>query len=271
MIGRGVAAATVVTAACWFAAGAAGSEPPTVGLPQSMDLWLSGPELFAVAVDDRRSPVVVRIDRTTPERDGYRYSLVYTGLEPGRYDLRDSLRRADGSRPQGVAPIPVEVRSLRPTGDIRLSAVADGPPALSGGYRLALGVGGALWLIGLVSLIVVRRRRAVRAGAPPPPAETLAERLRSLLAAAIAGTATPAEHAELERTLLVCWVRRLGLRDQDPASLYATLRAHPEVGPLVRQLEAWLHTPHQHTATADLPKLLDPFRTFIEPEKAQLS
>lgn len=269
MIGRRIATGIVVTAACWFAIGvAAGSEPPTVGLPQSMDIWLPGPELFAVAVDDRRSPVVVRIDQTTPERNGYRYLLLYTGLEPGKYDLRDSLRKADGSKPRDVPPIPIEIRAIHPTGDIRLNAIADGPSARLGGYRVAVVVAGVLWLVCLVGLIAVRRRRA-KPVAPPPAPETLVDRLRSLLTAAIAGTATLAEQAELERALLVYWVRRLGLRDQDPANLYATLRTHPEAGPFVGQLEAWLHAPHQQAEVVDLPKLLESFRTLIESEKAR--
>ena len=53
----------------------------------------------------------------------------------------------------------------------------------------------------------------------------------------------PAQLAELERTLLVYWERRLNLRDRKPAEAIAELRRHPEAGPLFQQLEAWLHRP----------------------------
>ena len=72
---------------------------------------------------------------TTPERDGHRYWLVYTGLEPGQFDLRDALRRADGLPASEAPAIPVEIRALRPPGEIRMNTVADAPAARVGGYR----------------------------------------------------------------------------------------------------------------------------------------
>ncbi|MDY3559566.1 hypothetical protein R5W23_000560 [Gemmata sp. JC673] len=265
MTTRHTATATVALALCWLATGTAhASDAPTVGLPQALDVWLPGAELFAAKVDDRRTPVIVRIDRTTPEREGFRYALVYTGYEPGRFDLRTALRRADGSPlPQAVPPIPVEIRGLRPLGEIRLNGVGDSPEPRLGGYRLALGTVGALWLVGLIGLVTVRRR-GPRALAKPAPntAATLDDRLRTLLTSAAKGSATPAEHAELERAVLVYWVRRLSLRKQDPAVLYATLRDHPEAGPMVTRLEAWLHAPPSD-APVNVSELLTVFRPLL--------
>lgn len=247
-----------------------GADLPTVGLPQPMDLWLPGPEVFAVSADDRRSPVIVRIDKTTAERNGFRYSLVYIGLEAGKFDLRTSLRLADGKQPQ-VPSIPIEIQALRPPGDIQLNTVAEGPAARSGGYYLVLVAVGVVWLLGLGGLIVLRRRRKAVVE-ETSTAVTMEDRLRSLLTTTIAGTATPAEHAELERALLVYWVRRLGLQGQNPATVFAMLREHPEAGPLLRQLEAWLHAPNRDDKTVNVPELLAPYRAlFTEPEKAPQS
>ncbi|AWM38087.1 hypothetical protein C1280_14535 [Gemmata obscuriglobus] len=235
-----------------------------MGLPQALDVWLPGAELFAAKVDDRRTPVIVRIDRATPERDGFRYALVYTGFEAGRFDLRTALRRADGAPlPQTVPPVPVEIRGLRPPGDIRLNGVGDSPEPRLGGYRLALGTVGALWLVGLIGLVTVRRRGPQVLAQPAPDTEaTIEDRLRTLLTSAARGTANPADHAELERTVLVYWVRRLGLRTQDPAVLCATLRGHPEAGPMVTRLEAWLHAPPSD-APVNVSELLTVFRPLL--------
>jgi hypothetical protein len=270
MTARRTILGTITVAACWLATGdVRGSDAPTVGLPQALDVWLPGPELFAAKVDDRRTPVVVRIDRTTTERDGFRYALVYTGYEPGKFDLRSSLRQANGTPPAApVPPIPVEVVCLRPPGEIRLNGVTDGPAPRIGGYRVAAWTTAGLWLIGLVGLIAVRRRRAPIMVAPiEAPPVTIEERLRTLLTSAAAGTATPAEQAELERAVLVYWVRRLKLRDHDAATLYATLRGHAEARPMVTRLEMWLHAPAPETP-ADTQELLSVFRPLLTaPEK----
>jgi hypothetical protein len=250
--------------------GASGSDASTstIGLPVSLDFWLPGPKVFAAAVDDRRSPVVVRIDKATAERNGHRYSLVYTGLEAGRFDLRDSLRGGDGTPPR-VPPIPVEVRGLRRPGDIRLHRLTESPAARVGGYRSAVIAAGVLWLLGLAGLIAARPRRRRGTDEPRPQTPTPEGRLRELLTAAIGGTATPTETAELERGLLAYWVRRLGLKGRDPASLFAALGAHPEAGPFLRQFEGWLHAPRGSAAPANVPGLLSPYRErFAEHEGA---
>ena len=65
--------------------------------------------------------------------------------------------------------------------------------------------------------------------------------------------------AELERVLLVYWEHRLDLRGQKPAQVIASLRSDAQAGPMLRQLEAWLHQPGK-AGEVDVAALLEPYR-----------
>src|SRR5438876_7853227 len=70
----------------------------TVGMPARIEqLVLPGSELEVKPLEDRRQPVVLRIVTSYPHGTAFRYDLVYYSLEPGEFDLRDYLRRKDGS------------------------------------------------------------------------------------------------------------------------------------------------------------------------------
>ena len=64
--------------------------------------------------------------------------------------------------------------------------------------------------------------------------------------------------AELERLLLGVWRQRLQLQGQSAAAAIAAMRAHPEAGALLRQLELWLHAPATDGAV-DVDALLRPY------------
>ena len=70
------------------------------------------------------------------------------------------------------------------------------------------------------------------------------------------GTLTSGQRAELERVLIAYWCKRLQLTEHRPADAMATLRAHPEAGKLIRQLEDWLHRPGAKTDPGQLESLL---------------
>ena len=109
----------------------------TVGMPARIDQRvLEGTELEVRPIDDRRAPIVLRIVDVYPHGKAFRYDLVYYGLEPGTYDLKNLLRRKDGSPTDGLPPIPVLIEPLLPPGQLEphpLSLAAS--PGL-GGYRL---------------------------------------------------------------------------------------------------------------------------------------
>jgi hypothetical protein len=88
----------------------------------------------------------------------------------------------------------------------------------------------------------VRRKPAALAAQTVKP-KSLAERLQPLVDGAIAGKLSQPELARLERTLIAYWRRRLHLEEAEPDQAIAALRAHAEAGPLLEQLDAWLHVP----------------------------
>ena len=233
-----------------------------VGMPHWFrDLVLPGPRL-EVATVELETPLILRIADVSPHGDAFRYDLEVYGLDPGRYDVADYLAREDGSavRIDGFPALPMTIDSVLPAGRVQPNRprVAD-PPAV-GGYGTLLWVAGAAWVLGLWALLAAGRRR--RAEAPPEeaPPLTVADRLRPLVDHAIAGTLSDAQRAELERTLIAFWRTRKGLGQASAADALMTLRNDSEAGPLLRQVEEWLHHPEPPKTPVDLSELLTPYR-----------
>jgi hypothetical protein len=232
-----------------------------VGLPGRIrDLVLLGSELEAVPITDRRTPIVLRVVRAEPVEGGFRYELEYQGHEPGTFDLKNYLRRKDRSSIAGLPAIPVTIRSVLPPGQVLPHELELDTTPWLGGYRNLLFAAGLLWAVGLIVILFGRRRRkkAVVVAARPL---SLADRLRPLVEGAVAGRLEPDRLAELERTLIVYWSRRLGLVSARPVDALAQLRKDAQAGPLLNQLELWLHRPG-HSGTIDVSALLAPYRTL---------
>ena len=246
--------------------------PPetTVGMPGRLDgVVLPGTELEAKPLADRKSPVVLRVARVYPHGTAFRYDLEYAGLDPGVFDLRDYLRRKDGSPLGELPPLVVKVTQVLPPGQIQPNKleVESGPRV--GGYRTLVIVLVSLWGLGLALLVTSfffpRRKLAAVASERPV---SLAERLRPLIEGAVAGQLSRAELGDLERALLAYWRKRLGLEAAEPGVAIDRMRSHPEAGPLLAQLEAWLHRPGPVVAV-DVPALLAPYRD-LPPEAIDL-
>jgi hypothetical protein len=230
----------------------------TVGMPARIDqLVLPGTELEVKPNEDRRSPMVLRIVSAYPHGTAFRYDLAYYGLDAGTFDLKDYLRRKDASSAADLPALKVTIRATLPPGQILPNPLETRSGPALGGYRLALWLGGGLWCAGLLAILFVGRRRKAATAALSRPL-TVAERLRPLVEQAMAGTLSAPARAELERTLLAFWRQRLGLADAKPAEAFALLREHAEAGPLVRQLEIWLHRPGTGAAI-DVSALLRPY------------
>ncbi len=231
----------------------------SVGIPARItDLVLPGSELEVVA-QVAKSPVVLRITRVAPHGTDFRYDIEWTGLDPGAHDLRAFLRRKDGADASGLPALPVTVLSVLPPGQV----VPHHPPAgdvpAFGGYRTWWIVGGILWTIGLVWILLGFRRQRQRDAAVAAPPRTLAERLRPLVERALDGRLSRTERAQLELGLVAYRRRQLGLDDRQPAEAHAILREHAAAGPLLNQLDAWLHKPGRHDEV-DVGALLAPYK-----------
>jgi len=233
-------------------------ETPTVGLPSRIkDCVLPGTELEAKPLVDQRTPIVLRVESVARHGTAFRYDLVYHGLEPGKYDLRDWLQRKDGSSMEGVPPIPVEILAayagpMRPVSD-----AAPGSVGFMAMYRNIMIAAGVAWTLGLIALIMTRRKKAVAAVAARP--KSLAEQLEVYVHKASQGALSRDEQAELERLLLSFWRRREGLENLEVADALAELRRREVPGELLRTLEEWLHKPGPRQ-DVDVGTLLAPYK-----------
>lgn len=237
----------------------------SVGRPVRIEQQvLPGTELEAKPLSDRDAKLVLRIISTYPHGTAFRYDLEYYGLEPGTFDLRDYLKRKDGSSTSDLPPMHVTVVSVLPPGQILPGALQSVSPPWIGGYVIVLILGAIAWLLGLIALIFVGRKRKHAAAIAAEHKLTLAERLQPLVESAVAGRLTLDQQAALERLLLGYWSERLGLAEVDPAEAMQRLRNHPQAGQLLRQVEAWLHQPGG-ARDVDVAKMLAPYRGVAAP------
>ena len=224
-------------------------------------LVLPGSKLETLPLEDRRQPIVLRIAGVFPHGSAHRYDLVYYGLEPGQFDLKDYLRRSDGSPMEDIPSILVDIQPVLPPGQVEPNELELRSVGRLGGYRAMLVVGGIVWVGGLlVILFAGRKRRQAAALAARRPA-SLADRLRGTVEDAVAGNLSQSELAEMERMLLAYWRRRLGMDDMDAAEAIIRLREHEDAGALLKQLERWLHCPDT-SSDVDVASLLEPYRNL---------
>ncbi len=249
-------------------AGFEGQAQSTVGIPARItDLVLPGSEL-EVLPSDAKTAVVLRITRVAPHGTEFRYDLEWTGLDPGTHDLREFLRRKDGTDVSNLPEILVEVTSVLPPGIVQPNHPREGPVPQFGGYRTWMIATGVAWAIGLIAIAFLFRKKHLEGIEIRARPKTLAERLRPLVESAMAGTLSSAERAQLELGLVAYWRRRLGLDAQTPTEALATLRRHDEAGPLLNQLDAWLYKPAS-IEHVDVAKLLAPYQN-LPPDALEL-
>ena len=232
----------------------------TVGMPGYLkQLILPGSELEVVPLD-RKAPVIVRITEAFRHGTAFRYDIVFYGMEPGSFDIKKYLRRKDGSSTAELPAILVVITPTLPPGQVLPSdPQSRGAPAL-GGYRLVLIILGVLWVLGF-ALIVFWGRRRKQLGQLATRPMTFADRLQPLVQEAAAGTLSRERRAELERMLLSYWRHRLKLNDEKPEQAFAVLRQHAEAGPLIRQLEIWLHA-RSPDRNVDVTAILQPYQNL---------
>jgi len=233
----------------------------SVGFPVTIEqLVLPGSELEPVSWDDK-TPVVLSIDSVFPHGTAFRYNLTYQALEPGEFDLADYLKRKDGSSTADLQALPVKIVSMLPPGQIQPQAVPFVSLPSLGGYRTIMTVALIIWVAVLLRILFSWRQRGTHVQTKTARHRTLAEHLRPLVTRAMQGDVSTAELAELERALEGYWRRRLKLEHLPPAAVIAELRAHAEAGPLISQLEAWLHKPRGNK-DVDVAALLAPYQNL---------
>ena len=231
------------------------------------EIILPGPQLLAKPLE-QESEMVVRIIQAIPHGDSFRYEIQFHGLEPGLHDLGDWLERKDGSR-NDLPEIPIEILSLLPPGQVEPNALETGWLPRLGGYRNVLIGASVLW--GLVFLFLLfGGRKKEEIPEETEFQESLADLLKTRLDAVHNNEMPKEQYAELERMLLAFWRRRLGLEGGDTAEALRTIHENPEAGPLMKQLEQWIHNPESDKHT-NLSVLLEPFRSIPANEAETVS
>jgi hypothetical protein len=272
-IGSALAVRAFALTLSFWASGALafGQTETTVGMSGTLEgVVLPGSELEAKPLTDRKSKVVLRVVRVYPHGSAFRYDLEYSGLEPGTHDLRQYLQRKDGSPLGELPPLVVKVNPVLPPGQVQPNKLEIEKGPRLGGYQVLVIAAVAVWALGFLVLVgsfFFPRRKKARVASDRPV--SLAERLRPLVEGAMAGTLSRPELANLERALLAYWRKRLRLEGAEPGEAVAAMREHPQAGPLLAQLEAWLHRPGP-PAPVDVGKLLAPYRD-LPPEAIDLA
>jgi len=238
----------------------------TIGIEGSFSLELPRPDYRPRPLDDR-TELILRIDAITPTNGLHRYDFYYMGLEPGVYGLADYLVRPDGSRPDELAQVPLNVRSLLPEDhNGHLNPFTPRRFPFIGGYRVFLGVIGLVWAGGIAVFVISYRKKKVVAGPTEvvvPP--SLADLMRPLAEAAAAGKLGTDGQAQLERLLMGYWREKLDIpADLRMAEAIARLKEHAQAGELLRALERWLHRPGGVSA-AEINTLLEPYQAKPAP------
>lgn len=242
-----------------------------IGIEGRAVVELPGALYQAKPLDDR-TELILRIERIEPAGEGRsRYHLHFIGLEPGSYRLADYLIRPDGSRPDEIGDVRLQVEAMLPEDhNGQLTAHVPRPFPFIGGYRALLVVLAVVWVGGFFAFALAgrKRRRPVPAAAVAPE-PTFAERLRPLVEAASTGQLSVDEQAQLERLLMGYWRDRLALPEGRMAEALARLKHHNEAGAILRAVERWLHQPGLPGAT-EIKTLLQPYRTLPAPGAAAI-
>lgn len=259
----------------------AGPEPgelgqTTVGMRHRIRQFvIPGPELGGRAVaDPQQADAIVRVLERYPHGPNiFRYDLEVTPLVAGPLDLREHLVRVDGEAVGELPEMILPVGAVLPDDRMEPNELGAGSPGFIGGYTLTMILLGIAWLVGLgLILFVGRRRRSGDDAGPQRRPPTLAERLRPLVERARDGALDDSGRAELERLILAHWRRRRALTDVGAGRAIQRLRDDEEAGPLLRQIEEWLHRPHDPSrAQVDVAALLEPYRNVAEVDESAVA
>jgi hypothetical protein len=261
---------SIVITLCTFAAHAQHPANPSLDVAAKSNVGIEGKVLYRAEAELRsrpfnpKAPVVVRIASSAQDGAATLYDLRFIAVKPGRFDLRDAIERVDGKSLTDAPAAIVEIASVLPedhNGELS-SSRGLGFPRLSG-YRLALIALGILWLIPIAIAIFrrVTRSKPVPVVAHSDAPLSLADQLRPLVEAAIAGRADVDDLARLERLLIAHWRDRLSLAALSAHEALQRLKQHPQGGDILRKVESWLHRPRDSAEPPpDIAAMLEPYR-----------
>ena len=234
-----------------------------VAAPVGMEstLTLQSAERLQVLPVDTERPLLVRVIEERQQAAGWEYELGVVGQFPGEFPMAEYLATFDGRRP-GLTTV-VAVTGVLPddhNGWLDPMVGADLPR--SHYYSRWWTAAWILWALGLVYLL--RPKTAEEEALPEAPTPTMAERLIAILEGATAADLSPRELQRIEVLVRQLWCEHLGLSAEEPGTALASLKAHPQSGPIIQDLERCLHAP----STWDAARFDAIVRASLEQEAA---
>jgi len=239
----------------------------TVGIEGQILLEWAGKPL-EVAPIPNDSPVLVRIASILAgDGDEMVYDLRWIAMLPGEHNLAPLLRHGENDAASNLPSLTISVSSLlKDDHDGGLNQIPGPLSPILGFPKWVLWTIGFGWVLLPLSILTLIRflRKPPEPAPQPEPEPTLAELLRPLVEAALAGKLDDAAKARLERILLAHWREDLDLGSYRHGEGIQKLRAHPEAGILLVTVEQWLHSGRAEAVSAQqLENLLAPYATPI--------
>ncbi len=203
------------------------------------DLEIKGSELAVIPRIDSKVPIILRIVNSEATENGYSYDLHVEGLDEGKYNLADYLKRADGSE-SAIPKISFEAYSILKDKWTEPRTLEKIKPEKIGGYFTLVLVLIILWIAGLAAIILLKRKRATVAHVIADP--TLGERIYKLLKKSN-NNLTSTQKAELDRMVIGHWLHQFPDLEHRPiADSITFLKSQSDSAPMLLSIEKWLHS-----------------------------
>jgi hypothetical protein len=202
-------------------------------------LALQSAERLQVLPVDTEQPLLVRIITETESATGWHYEFGVVGQFPGEFPLADYLVTND-EKPAAISRRVAVSGVLTDDHNGWLDPLAGGAFPKSYHYGRWWLAAWCLWGLGL--FLLLRPEKLDQEEACLAAAPSLEEQLMGILDAA---DLSPNVLQRIEALILQLWRERLGLLEGDPGPVLAALKADPQSGPIIRDLERCLHAPSE--------------------------
>lgn len=210
-----------------------------VGMESTVTLQ-SAERLRVLPVDTER-PLLVRIIAEMESSTGWHYELGVVGQFPGEFPLADYLvtdeERHTVSQRVAVSGV------LTDDHNGWLDPMAGATLPSSYHYARWWVAAWCVWGLGL--FLLRRPQKLDQEESSMTAAPSVEEQLKRILNA---GDLSPPVLQRIEVLILQLWRERLGLLEDDPGPVLAALKAHPQSGPVIHDLERCLYAPSEWDA-----------------------
>ena len=231
----------------------------TVGREGVTEFIWAGEPLRTIDQDEE-SPFHCEIISFEKKGDATVYTMVYTLLEPGEFNLNVALLNLHGRPVHGLPDVMVSTETLLPKAhqgallDYTLTPI----PSLSGFSAKMFGLAIAWTLAIGVSLYMIWPRKEAVVAEVTICGPTVADLLKPFIQKAASNSLSTEEKVSLNTIFFRFWQVTLGLKESAPVDCMARLREHEQAGELLACLDRWLFSAEDVDAD-ELKNVLGPY------------